>query len=80
MNILYYRFLILRELNLLLRKFSEDEMSMQNRYNDGSIRDRNQKENKGLMLGIAAAAATALIGAALLYHYVSGDAEDDDTP
>lgn len=37
-----------------------------------------EKENKGLMLGIAA--ATALIGAALLYHYVSGDAEDDDTP
>ena len=37
-----------------------------------------EKENKGLMLGISA--ATALIGAALLYHYVSGDAEDDDTP
>lgn len=33
-------------------------------------------KNKGLFLGIAA--ATALIGAALLYHYVSGDADDDD--
>ena len=32
------------------------------------------KENKGLLLGIAA--ATALIGAALLYHYVSGDDEE----
>ena len=36
------------------------------------------KNNKGLFLGIAA--ATALIGAALLYHYVSGDDDDVDGP
>ena len=32
-------------------------------------------KNRGLFLGIAA--ATALIGAALLYHYVSGDDEEE---
>ena len=36
------------------------------------------KENKGLLLGIAA--ATALIGAALLYHYVSGDDDEAEGP
>ena len=36
-----------------------------------------ENKNKGLFLGIAA--ATALIGAALLYHYVSGD-DDEETP
>ena len=35
-------------------------------------------KNKGLFLGIAA--ATALIGAALLYHYVSGEDDGDDGP
>lgn len=34
-----------------------------------------ENKNKGLFLGIAA--ATALIGAALLYHYVSGDEEEE---
>lgn len=37
-----------------------------------------ENKNKGLFLGIAA--ATALIGAALLYHYVSGDDDGDDGP
>ena len=32
-------------------------------------------KNKGLLLGIAA--ATALIGAALLYHYVAEDGDDE---
>ena len=35
-------------------------------------------KNKGLFLGIAA--ATALIGAALLYHYVSGEDDGEDGP
>ena len=37
-----------------------------------------KKDNKGLLLGVAA--ATALVGAALLYHYVFADpdAEDDE--
>ena len=34
-----------------------------------------ENKNKGLFLGIAA--ATALIGAALLYHYVSGDDDEE---
>ena len=34
-----------------------------------------ENKNKGLYLGIAA--ATALIGAALLYHFISGEEEDE---
>ena len=34
------------------------------------------KQNKGLFLGVAA--ATALVGAALLYHYVFSDADDEE--
>ena len=35
-----------------------------------------ENKNKGLLLGVAA--ATALVGAALLYHYVFSDPEEEE--